>query len=101
MGTFIDASNVIVDCGLGNLELGGEENFSKQFEMTGITPESLKAHAQQKDYIMVGVTIEEFIKKHGNDEFNLSHLQNRFSNFCPDYKRPLDMEHKSLALEFA
>lgn len=66
----------------------------------GQVPTSLLNHVVAKDYIMLGVTPNDFIKHHGSSEFNLAKLQADFKTICTDYDDPLTGDDKSMAVEF-
>lgn len=82
------------------LTLTDNPNAKNAYEISGGTPAALVANMVEKEYVMCGITVQEFIDTHGAPDFNLTELQNDFTTICTDYKEPLTANAKSKAVEF-
>lgn len=70
------------------------------YTTAGQTPASLLSHTVKKDYIILGVTPEEFIDKHGFGVFDFDNIRRRFGQICEDSQQEMAMERRSKAVEF-
>lgn len=70
------------------------------YDVSGAKPETLIAHAVSKEFVMAGITPQDFINTHTGLDFDLNVLQSEFKKHCVDYKQGLEMDKKSLAVEF-
>lgn len=61
---------------------------------------ALQSLGLKRDYIILGVTPEEFIEKHGSAAFDFTGVRRHFGRICEDFEAPLGLEVKSKAVEF-
>lgn len=64
-------------------------------------PADIMNHIRDEEYIILGITPEEFMKRHGGDVFDFKGLVNFFKNKCKDFEEPLTLETKSMAVHFS
>lgn len=69
-------------------------------EVTGERPAEIVAHLKDAEYIILGISPDEFMQRHGGDVFDFNALVESFKLICRDYERELQMETKSMAVDF-
>lgn len=74
--------------------------YNDDFEIAGAVPNDLLSHTVSKQYVIIGMTPEEFVAKHGSTEFDINNLKKQFKTICKDYGDNLSLEDKSRAVEF-
>lgn len=77
-----------------------DADSNKVFQIQAAIPVELSKHMVQKDYILLGITPEEFVAKHTGEEFDLTQLLTDFSIICPDIINPLKQGEGSYSLDF-
>lgn len=70
------------------------------YETTGAKPNEIINHMIEKDYVIVGLTPEDFVSKHTGIKFNLNDIKKEFNKHCVDYNQPLAAGTKNEAVEF-
>lgn len=71
-----------------------------QYQTRGILPADLLKHNVAKEYIMVGISPDEFIKIHGSSTMDFDQLMRDFKKVCYDFNQPLQLDTPSYAAEF-
>nr|QXV86665.1 MAG: nucleocapsid protein [Tibet bird virus 1] len=84
---------------LTSLQIADPE-ASATYKVSGTAPNQLLNHTIKKDYIILGITPEDFIKKHGSVQFDFEKLTKEFKKICYDYLDPLMQGVASRAVEF-
>nr|QMP82295.1 nucleocapsid protein [Blattodean phasma-related virus OKIAV239]DAZ90401.1 TPA_asm: nucleocapsid protein [Supella longipalpa bunya-like virus] len=86
---------------ISGLKLTDDAENRNAFSLAGQTPDEISKHTTAKDYYILGITPDEFIKQHGGAQFDFADLQKRFSQICRDFASAPKKGEKSRALEFA
>lgn len=95
------AQSTTMQSALQTLGLNPADNDNTiNYTTAGQTPASLLSHTVKRDYIILGVTPEEFIDKHRSAAFDFDNIRRRFGQICEDFEDELAMERKSKAVEF-
>nr|QMP82411.1 nucleocapsid protein [Coleopteran phasma-related virus OKIAV243] len=84
-------------------ELGIDDEDSSAattFKTEGTLPGSIIQHTVSKEYIMLGVTPADFIKKHGATALDFAGIVSHFKLICEDFMDTLQMDVRSKAVEF-
>lgn len=81
------------------LDPADNEN-TNNYTTAGVTPASLLTHTVKRDYVILGVTPQEFIEKHGSSAFDFDAIKRHFGLICEDFDDPLAMDTASKAVEF-
>lgn len=83
------------------LQIENSEESNRTFEAIGARPLSLQQHASASNYVMLGITPQEFLKSHGGDTFDFHKLCEVFKkNICKDYEEELLLDSVSKAVQF-
>lgn len=78
-----------------------EKDAKDQFEIVGKSPKELAEHKTEVEYVIAGVTPQEFVEEFGGQEVDFNVLTAGFSKICPDYNEKLSLEKANKSLEFA
>lgn len=81
------------------LDPADNEN-TNNYTTAGVTPASLLTHTVKRDYVILGVTPQEFIEKHGSAAFDFDAIRRHFSLICEDFETALSLDTPSRAVEF-
>lgn len=68
--------------------------------ITSTRPTEIINHIKDEEYIIHGISPDEFMRKHGGDLFNFPGLVDSFSRMSRDFGQELHMETKSMAVDF-
>lgn len=68
--------------------------------ITSKSPGEIINHIRDEEYIIPGMTPDEFMKKHGGDVFDFRGLVESFKKICKDFESALTLETKSMAVDF-
>lgn len=90
--TYVDA--------IAALKIQNDPDAETNFNLNGQAPADLVRHSVQREYILLGISPEDYINKHGASEFSLSDLQACFKTICEDYMTDLVRDRRSMAVEF-
>ena len=74
---------------------------STTVKVSGTMPETLARHGIAEVYDVVGITPEKFTKEFSGQAFYYLDLQKKFKKHCKDYNNALQLQTKSMAVEFA
>lgn len=95
------AQSVTIQTALQSLHLDpADADNTANFTTAGQTPASLLSHTVKRDYVILGVTPQEFIDRHGSSAFDFEGIRRHFSLICEDYENALALETPSKAVEF-
>lgn len=93
--------SVTLQSALNQLKLEATDNDNTvNYNTAGQTPASLLQHTIKKDYIILGVTPDEFIIKHGSAAFDFESISTKFAIICEVFEEQLGLQVKSKAVEF-
>jgi len=81
------------------LDPADNEN-TNNYTTAGVTPASLLTHTVKRDYVILGVTPQEFIEKHGSAAFDFDAIRRHFALICEDFENELALETSSKAVKF-
>ncbi|CAG9822190.1 unnamed protein product [Phaedon cochleariae] len=86
---------------ISNLNIDDADGSSTAVYKTAeILPQSLLSHKVEKDYIMMGMTPQDFIKTHGSSSVDFAQLQKDFTKICMNFSDTIRIDVKSMAVEF-
>ncbi|XP_012174536.1 uncharacterized protein LOC105666847 [Bombus terrestris] len=74
--------------------------MTAQYDIAGTKPESLIGHGIAKEFVISGITPNDFIKMQSGLEFDMDDLRRQFKKHCPDYMEKLEINRPSKAVEF-
>lgn len=77
-----------------------EKDLSNELITTGALPIEILSHTQAKEYVIKGITPDDFFTKHSTADVDISQLQSAFKAICIDYMEPLKIDVPSKAVEF-
>lgn len=81
-----------IQAALQSLGLDPADNDNTaNYTAAGQTPAPLLSHTVTRDYIILGVTPEEFIEKHGSAAFDFEVVRRHFARICEDFEAPLGL----------
>lgn len=76
------------------------DEINSSFTASGRQPGELIGGTIFKEYIVTGITPEDFIKSHSAEIFSMSELMTKFSVICEDYRNQLVLDQPSMAINF-
>lgn len=77
-----------------------EKDLSVELTAKGSLPIEILSHTQAREYIIKGITPEDFYTKHAAAEIDINDMKTKFKTMCEDYMEPLALEQPSKAVEF-
>nr|QYW05743.1 MAG: nucleocapsid protein [Phasmaviridae sp.] len=86
---------------LNKLKVANTSANEDLFISAGRTPNHLVNHAMAKEYCILGITKEDFLKERGAVTFNMGELAKEFSSICHDYGDPITIGVAQQQVEFA
>lgn len=82
------------------LKLPQTTDFSSLTDVRGLSPNEIMGHAKAREYIILGITPNQFMQEHGGDLFDYELLKRNFKIICTDFDEDLSMDEKSRAVQF-
>lgn len=82
------------------LKLTQTTDFSSLTDIKGLSPSEIMGHARAREYIILGITPNQFMQEHGGDLFDYDQLKKNFKVICTDFDEDLTMDEKSRAVQF-
>lgn len=85
---------------MDKLRIDDTPDNNQVFTLAGQKPDEIALHTLDKEFIILGITPDAFVKTHGSEQFDFDKLCIDFSKICEDFADNLMSGKESKAVEF-